>query len=625
MSRKNRSRRLELQHAVIPLVIAFSTFAAFLPARQNQFVNWDDAENFLDNPHYRGLGWSQLHWMWTTHQGHYIPLTWMTLGLDYLLWGMNPVGYHLTNLLLHAANAVVFFVVVRRLLTRALSSPSERGYALAVSAGVAALVFAIHPLRVESVAWATERRDVLSGLFYLLTILMYLRAYEFGARGRGWYWLAVAVFVCALLSKSMVVNLPVVLLILDVYPLRRLGGAIGWWSEPARRVYVEKIPFVLLAAAASAIAVMAQSSVHAALSLAQLSVPGRLAISAYGVSFYLWKMVVPLNLSPLYERPLTLDPSAMPFVLSYGLVLALTAIVLALRRRAPGLLAVWFAYVVVLLPVLGIFQSGPQIAADRYTYLAGLGWALLTGAALLSVSRRLPFLSTGLAFFLLLGLGVLTWNQVHVWHDSENLWSHAVAIDPGAPVGQYSRGWALAQQGKLTEAMAHYQTALRLNPDYAEAHTAGGALLADQGKLAEASEHYQTALRLKPDHAEAHGNVGSALARQGKLAEAVEHYQTALRFKPDHADAHYNWGNAPTREGKLAEAIEHYRQALQIKPDHAVAHYNWGNALIRQDKPAEASEHYRQALLFKPGYAIAHINWGVALGRQGKPAEASDQ
>src|SRR2546425_4792103 len=219
----------------------------------------------------------------------------MTLGLDYLLWGLNPFGYHLTSLLLHAANAVVFFFVVRRILTRALPSPAERGHALTVSAGFAALVFAIHPLRVESVAWVTERRDVLSGLFYLVTILLYLRACERGARSRGWYWLSVAAFVLALLSKSMVVNLPIVLLILDVYPLRRLGGSIGWRSEPARRVYVEKIPFVLLAAAASAIAVMAQSSVHAVASLAQLSVPGRGAISTYGLSFYLWKMVVPVN------------------------------------------------------------------------------------------------------------------------------------------------------------------------------------------------------------------------------------------------------------------------------------------------------------------------------------------
>src|SRR5438128_1607262 len=630
MSRKRKSRKLEVQAAVkasprgegsmvltsaqrwvrwlAPLLVALLTLIAFLPTLQNQFVSWDDKDNFLDNPHYRGLGWTHLRWMWTTHLGHYIPLTWLTLGLDYLLWGMNPFGYHLTSLLLHAANAVVFFFVVGRILTLALPSPSGRGHALAVSAGFAALVVAIHPLRVESVAWATERRDVLSGLFYLLTILVYLQACERGERGRGWYWAAIGLFAGALLSKSMAVNLPVVLVILDVYPLRRLSGPIGWRSESARRVYVEKIPFVLLAAAASAIAVIAQSSVHAAVSLAQLSVPGRLAVSAYGLSFYLWKMVVPVNLSPLYELPPTVNPWAPPFLLSYGLVLAITALVLALRRRVPGLPAAWVAYIVVLLPVLGIFQSGPQVAADRYTYLAGLGWALLAGAALLSASRRLPFLSTGLAFFLLLGLGPLTWNQVHVWHDSEKLWSHAVAIDPGAPVGQYSRGWALAQQGKLTEAMAHYQTALRLNPDYAEAHNAVGALLADQGKLAEASEHYQTALRLKPDHAEAHGNVGSALARQGKPAEASEHYRQALLFKPGYAIAHINWGVALAQQGQVAEAIDHYRQALQLEPDFADAHANWGLALIQQGKLAEAFEHLQQALRINPDHAAAQSN-----------------
>src|SRR5437870_8417724 len=354
---------------LVPVLIALVTFIAFLPTLRNQFVDWDDFKNFLDNPYYRGLAWTQLRWMWTTHLGHYIPLTWMTFGLDYLLWGMNPLGYHLTNLLLHAANAVVFFFVVLRILTRALPNPSERGEALAVSAGVAALVFAIHPLRVESVAWATERRDVLSGLFYLVTILMYLRACERGARGRGSYWLSVAVFVCALLSKSMVVNLPVVLLILDVYPLRRLGGFVGWWSEPARRVYVEKIPFVLLAAAASAIAVIALSSVPAARSLAQLSVPGRLAVSAYGLSFYLWKTVLPMTLLPLYELH-DVNPWAPPFLLSYGVVPAVTALALILRHRLPGLPAAWLAYAVILIPVLGIFQNGPQIAADRYTYLA---------------------------------------------------------------------------------------------------------------------------------------------------------------------------------------------------------------------------------------------------------------
>src|SRR5438132_8164568 len=575
MSRKSKARKLEAavkaQHPqppqrerpepvgraltqrwrrwLVPMLIALATFAAFLPTLQNEFVGWDDVTNFLENPDYRGLAWTQLRWMSATHLGHYIPLTWMTLGLVYLLWGMNPVVYHLTSLLLHAANAVVFFFVVGRILTLALPSPSGRGHALAVSAGFAALVFAIHPLRVESVAWATERRDVLSGLFYLLTILVYLQACERGERGRGWYWAAVGLFAGALLSKSMAVNLPVVLLILDVYPLRRLGGPIGWRSEPARRVYVEKIPFVLLAAAASAIAVIAQSSVHAAVSLAQLSVPGRLAVSAYGLSFYLWKMVVPVNLSPLYELPPTVNPGAMPFILSYGLVLATTAIVLALRRRVPGPLAALLAYIVVLLPVLGIFQSGPQIAADRYTYLAGLGWAILAGAGLLSCwrsSRRsktgtpATWLLAGIALCVVVGLGVLTWNQVHVWHDSEKLWSHAVAIDPGSAVGQYSRGLVLAQQSKLTEALEHYQTALRINPDYADAHN----------------------------------NVGAVLADQGRLAEAIEHYREALRLKPDYADAHYNWGNALAQQGKPAEAIEHYRQALRIKPDDALPQMN---------------------------------------------------
>src|SRR5947209_1468957 len=269
---------------LVPAVIALITCAAFLPTLQNQFVNFDDNDNFLDNPHYRGLAWSHLRWMWTTHRGHYIPLTWMTFGLDYLLWGMNPVGYHLTSLLLHAANAVVFFFLVRRILTLALPGPAERGHAVPVAAGFAALVFAIHPLRVESVAWVTERRDVLSGLFYLVTILMYLWACEGEKRGRRWYWLAVATFVCALLSKAMVVNLPIVLLILDVYPLRRLGGAVGWWSEAARRIYIESIPFVLPAAAATVTAIMAQLSTHTLVAVVQLRGLGRVAGSVVGGS-----------------------------------------------------------------------------------------------------------------------------------------------------------------------------------------------------------------------------------------------------------------------------------------------------------------------------------------------------
>src|SRR3989442_8124192 len=616
---------------LVPLLVVLCTLAAFLPTLQNHFVNWDDDKNFLDNHHYRGLTWQQLSWMWTTHLGHYIPLTWMTLGMDYLLWGMNPVGYHLTSLLLHAASAVVFYFVVVRILTLALPRLADRGHALVASAGFAALVFAIHPLRVESVAWVTERRDVLSGLFYLLTLLTYLRACERPELGRWWYGLSVALFGCALLSKSMAVSLPVVLLILEVYPLRRLGGSLGWASASARRVYVEKIPFVLLAAAASALALLAQLSSRAMFAVADLSALDGLAVSAYGLSFYLEKTVVPLILSPLYVLRQTLNPAATPFIVSYGGVLAVTAIALALRRRWPGLPAAWLAYVVVLLPVLGIAQSGPQIAADRYTYLAALGWAILAGAGLMSCWRLSTSSTTGapatwglagIATGVVIALGVLTWNQVQVWQDSERLWTHAVAVDPNSFMAHNNLGYALDRQSKPAEAIEHYRQALRIKPDYAEAHNNVGHALDRQGQPAEAIEHFQQALRIQPETSQAHVNWGLALDRQGKPAEAIEHFQQALRIQPEKAEAHSNLGVVLGQQGKPAEAIEHFQQALRIKPDNAEAHSNGGVGLGQQGKPAEAIEHFRQALRIQPEKAETHNNWGVALTQQGKPAEA---
>jgi len=587
-------------------LVALVTIAAFLPTLHNQFVNWDDDVNFLDNPHYRGLGGAHLRWMWTTfHMAHYIPLTWMTLGMDYVLWGMNPVGYHLTSLLLHVTSAVVVFFLARRLLTLALPRASGRGHALTVSAGFAALVFAIHPLRVESVAWATERRDVLSGLFYLLTLLSYLRACERGARGRRSYWLSVALFACALLSKSMAVSLPVVLLILEVYPLRRLGGSLGWASASARRVYLEKIPFVLLAAAASALAVIAQLSSRAMVSVAHLTALDRLAVSAYGLSFYLWKTVVPLNLSPLYMLPQTVNPAATPFIASYGGVLAVTAIALALRRRWPGLPAAWLAYVVVLLPVLGIAQNGPQIAADRYTYLAALGWAILAGAGLLSCWRLSTSSTTGapttwglagMATGIVIALGVLTWNQVQIWHDSGRLWTYALALDPNSPIAHSNLGELLDRQGRPAEAIDHFQQALRTKPDFPLAHNNWGMALKGQGRPAEAIDHFQQALRLKPDFPIAQNNWGTALGQLGEPAAAIDHFQQALRLDPDFALAHSNWGAALLQQGQPAEAIEHLQQALRVQPDLAEAHANLGLALAQQGKLAEATEHYQQAL-----------------------------
>jgi Tfp pilus assembly protein PilF len=556
--------------------------------------------------------------------GHYIPLTWMTFGLDYLLWGMQPRGYHLTNLVLHAANGVVFYFVGRRILGLALPRSGNPDYPrLALSAAFAALLFSLHPLRVESVAWATERRDVLSGFFYLGTLLAYLRACERQERRRWWYAGSVALFICALLSKSMAVSLPVVLLILDVYPLGRLGGGRRWWGQAARRVYLEKIPFFLFAGAGSVLAFPALARLSNMASLDQVSVPGRLAVSAYGLSFYLWKTVAPVNLSPLYELR-TVSPWATPFLLSYAGVVALSALAWTLRRRVPGLLATWLTYVVILLPVLGFFQNGPQLAADRYTYLACLGWAVLAGAGVLSSWRPLPFLPPGLPAGVLVALGVLTWTQAQVWHNSAKLWAHAAALDPHSSIAQNNLGNALADQGNPAKAIDHYQQALRLRPHFSEALYNLGLTLAEQGKLAEAIQHFERALKIKPNYAEAHYSWGAVLAHLGRPAEAIEQYRQALRIRPDYADAHNNWGVALAKKGKPTEAIEHYRQALQIKPDFAEAHHNWGTALAQQGKPAEAIEQYRRALTIRPDFAAAHYSWGQTLAQQGKRVEAME-
>ena len=346
--------KLSPDHWLVPVIIVLLTVAAFLPALQNGFVSWDDYKNFLLNPHYRGLGLDELRWMFTAfHLGHYIPLTWLTFGLDYLLWGMDPAGYHFTNLLLHVATAIAFYFMTIWLFRLAAGSVGEDKAVLA-GAAFAALLFSVHPLRVESVAWITERRDVLVGLLYVLTILAYLRAIDRVARSAKWYGVSVFLFACALLSKSMAVSLPVVLLILDVYPLRRLGGHAGWWNASARRVYTEKIPFVLLAVVASAVAFVALSDSPGMASLENMSPLDRLIISGYSLGFYLWKTVAPWNLSPMYELPARIDPWSTPFILSNSLVLIFIVLTFALRHRLPGLLAVWLTYVVILLPVIGI-------------------------------------------------------------------------------------------------------------------------------------------------------------------------------------------------------------------------------------------------------------------------------
>ena len=616
--------------------MAIITVLVFAPALHNQFLDWDDLENFTKNTNYRGLGWAQLEWMWTTVLlGHYVPLTWMTLGLDYLVWGMNPLGYHLTNVLLHAANAAVFYLVVLRLLGAAAPAGGTAGsLASGLSAAFAALVFAVHPLRVESVAWVTERRDVLSGLFYLLAILAYLRdsdvASAVGIRRRRWYWVSLGCFVLALLSKAITVTLPIVLVVLDVYPVRRLGGpAGGWWNPAARRRWAEKIPFVFGSVLVIPVALVAARGGATLFEIGAVGILDRVAISLHGLVFYLQKMVLPLGLSPFYALKAPILPLSAPYLARGLVVTVITGLAILLRRRWPALNAAWIVYVVTLLPVSGVFQNGPQISADRYSYLPSLSLAVLAGASALVCwraskgrhrRRSLAFFMTGVGVLVVTFLAFLTWKQVGVWRDSERLWSHALAVAPSS-VAHDHMGYVRRLQGRWAEANEHYRRASAMRPDAVDILVHWGAALVQQGRLGEAITLYREALRITPHSAVAHYNWGNALLSAGELEEAIAHYREAVRLEPGGAEAYSNWGRALALQGRREEAIAKYREALQIKP-LSVPHYNWGNALFVAGELEEAIAHYREAARLDPTAAEAYNNWGRALAQQGKWAEA---
>ena len=513
-----------------PLLVAAVTAAAFLPALANGFVNWDDHANFVDNPHYRGLGWSQLRWMLTTtHLGPYAPLTWLTLGADYAVWGMRPFGYHLTSVLLHVATAIAVYFLGLRLLGLALgeartAAPEPRSAAevgaaatpgtipppsaldLRIGAALGALLFAVHPLRVESVAWITERRDVLSGLLFVAAALVYVKAARGGPRlVPGWYRAALALYVGALLSKSIAVTLPAVLLALDVYPLRRLGGAAGW---RVREVWLEKLPFLALGAAVSAIAVLGVWSDAYLRPMSEMGVAIRLMLSVYGLAFYLIRSVVPLGLLPLYQLPITVTWGHLA-VVGLGTI----AIVLA-RRRAPALAAAGIAYVATVLPVLGILQNGPQAVADRYSYLPSIGWAVLVGGLAARRWAGTAVLRVVLAVWVV-AMGALTWQQSQVWRDSVSLWSHAIGVNPAGRAGHANLARAHTADGNIAAAIAQWDETRRLSVHQVTFLLRIAELYERSGLPVPALAHYGEALRHHPGLPEACAAV-HRLSRAGQ-------------------------------------------------------------------------------------------------------------
>jgi protein O-mannosyl-transferase len=623
----------------VSVFLLLAVLAVFGQTIGHDFVNFDDDVYVYENPQVNGgLTSAGTAWAITAfHSNNWHPLTWLSHMLDCQLYGLKPGGHHVSNVLLHAASAILLFLALQRLTG-----------AFWPSAWVAA-IFALHPLRVESVAWVAERKDVLSGLFFMLTLWFYARYVE---RPASWgrYSLVLAAFALGLTAKPMLVTLPFVLLLLDYWPLGRFGPRRE--AKVRLRLVVEKIPLFVLAAASCAVTLAAQRDAIAPLE--QLAVSRRLANAAVVYVAYLGKMFYPADLAVLYPFP-NEPPPAWEVAAAVSLLLAISIAVFVVRRNCPYLLFGWLWYLGTLAPVIGVVQVGSQMMADRYTYLPQIGLyvAIAWGAAHLAsreLSRQRWLAVVGA--LAVAGLMGRTWEQTRHWRDSETLWVHTLSCTPSNARAEYNLGHFLAGRGRVNDAIPHFRSALESQPRLAKAHIGLGLALVDREQVDEAVDHFRKALDVLPDslaahfglgnalvrqgqfdeaitqfraalainldYAEAHNNLGEVLARRRRVDEAITQFRAALAIKPDYAVARSNLGQVLAGRGQLDEAIAEYRKALAIKPNSAEIHYNLGSALADRRQIDEAITEYRKALAIKPGYAEAHNNLGTALAGAGQ-------
>ena len=556
-----------------PLAAALATFLVFIPSLGGGFLNWDDVSGIVQNPAYRGLDPAHLRWMFSNVlAGPYTPLAWVTLGCDYLAWGLDPRGYHLTSVLIHCANSVLLYFAAAALLERA-AAPAVKEEIIP-AAFFAALLFSLHPLRVESVSWLSGRHDPLATLFFLAAVLAYVRARGSAAAAPGRRLLPVLFFLLALLSKASAVVLPLVLLLLDVYPLRRLPADPRLWFKAGNRgVFLEKLPYFALSLAFGLIAVSGQAEAGKIVPAGALTAGERLRHILTGLFFYPFKTLLPLKLSPLYLLP----GAGILALYAFALIAAAGLIYSACPGLRPAFAAASVYYLLTVWPLIGLFKVTMQPASDRYSYLTCLGFALFGGAVLLYTRRaaaRLARAAIALAACLMIAsLAAAAVRQQRYWHDSEALWTRAVSLAPHAEA-YLNLGIVQAAEGRAGEAEENYRRALAVNGSFALAHYNLGILLAQRGSGAEALGHYAAALAIRPDLAEAHVNLGYLLAGAGRLPEAMAHYAEALRLKPGLALAHNDWGIALYQGGDTAGAVRHFREALRLAPDYADARNN---------------------------------------------------
>jgi tetratricopeptide (TPR) repeat protein len=549
------------------LLLAAATMALYWPATRFNFVALDDDAYVYDNPWVtHGLDWSTAKWVWTsTYAANWHPVTWLSHLLDSSIYGPLPDGPHFTNVCLHALNALLLFLVLSRLTGAPWPS------------WVAAALFAWHPLRVESVAWISERKDLLCGLFWMLTLWAYLRyaeefkvqpAFAEAAAGKRskfkvFYALILLFFALGLMSKPMMVTLPFVLLLLDYWPLGRLefGPKFSW------RPVMEKVPFLVLAAGSSLATFLVQHAGGAVKSFQQAPFLLRAANVPLAYISYIGKTLWPTHLCAFY--PLS---DKAPELAATGSALALAAITgltVRWRREYPWLLVGWFWFMGTLIPVIGLVQVGGQALADRYTYLPSIGLFIMLAWSVRHWLTRRPAAGPwvgGAAFLGLLGCVLATERQLPYWRDSLALYGRILWNFPDCAGAQNGLGLALSDAGRRAEAMDHYKEALRLDPDSVHAHYNLGIELAEAGKLEEAMIQFDAALKLNPRSEQLHNNVGVVLAREGSLQAALEQFQRAIKLNPLYPKPYLNAAMALERLGRMDEARTNYQKAAQLDP-----------------------------------------------------------
>jgi len=621
---------------VLAVAVALATFLVYLAALQNDFVGWDDGPYVVENHYIRSFDAAFFRWaFFDFYASNWHPLTWLSHALDYSAWGLNPLGHHLTNILLHALNTFLVVLLTAKLLgADKARKPFLTDRNVLIAAGTTGVLFGIHPVHVESVAWVAERKDLLCGLFFLLSISAYLNFAENrpsaentgglqdqNKYSRNQYLMSLGFFLLALLSKPMAVTLPVVLLILDWYPLDRVRS----WNT-LRTAVVEKLPFFAGSVMSSILTVLAQRGTIAPLEFVPVST--RLLVAINSLLSYIGKMLWPANLIPFYPYPGTASLAEPEYLLSLIFVTGLTAGCFFLAKRQKWWLAAWAYYIATLIPVLGIVQVGKQAMADRYTYLPGLGPFLCLGLAAAWIADKTTKVNRGrfavqafasvVAVAAITGLSWLTVEQTGVWKNTLVFWNYVIEKEPDrVPQAYNNRGLALKNMGRLQEAIEDLNRAIALNPEYTLAYNNRGVILKKAGMFREAIEDFDKAIDLDPSYSKAYNNRGSAYGKIGRFDKAVEDFDKALSLSPSFYEAYLNRGVMFGEAGMLDKAIENFDQAIAGDPNYADAYYNRGftYSLLGQDALALAD--YNKAIGLNRYQAQAYLNRGKLLLKTG--------